>query len=202
MPGSMPWGRWVHFDVETDKRLLVFKDGINNQTPPEIMVTRAEHVDENFQARFDATGRRYRFVIFNRREASPLWLNRAAHFRPQLDEGLMQAATNLIVGEHDFSSFRYTECQAKTPMCHVDEVQITRDGDVVIMEIQANRFLHNMVRILAGTLCLVGCGKISVDEFEEILHAKDRTKAGKTLPPGGLYLKHIFYPEHNVYESC
>jgi tRNA pseudouridine38-40 synthase len=138
--------------------------------------------------------RSYRYLIINRRARPALLLGRAWHVAAPLDAAGMHAAAQTLLGTHDFTSFRAAACQAKSPVRTLDRLDVSRDGDVVTMAVEARSFLHHQVRNLAGTLRLVGDGKWPVERVAAVLGARDRGAAGPTAPAEGLTLMRVDYP--------
>jgi tRNA pseudouridine38-40 synthase len=194
-------GQVVHFDTTAIRELKAWTYGTNTHLPPSIAVRWAQEVDDHFHARFSATARRYRYVIYNHPIRSAIWDSRATWYQHRLDAEAMQTAANYFLGEHDFSSFRSSQCEASTPMRHVQEIRISRDHHYVIMEIQANAFLHHMVRNIVGVLLRVGRGLEHPRIAQKILEAKDRRAAFITAPAAGLYLIQVEYPAYNLPKS-
>lgn len=159
-----------------------------------IAILGAERVSDDFHARFSAVKRHYIYRILNRRARLGLEAGRAWHVIEQLDEKAMQDAAQALLGNHDFTSFRDTECQAKSPVKTLDQLDVKRIGEEVRITTSARSFLHHQVRIMVGTLALAGKGKWSRKDVEAALKAADRTKAGPTAPPDGLYLTGVDYP--------
>jgi tRNA pseudouridine38-40 synthase len=157
----------------------------------------AELVPPDFHARFSAVGRVYEYRILNRRAPLALEANQAWHVIPPLDVQKMQTAANHLLGHHDFTSFRATRCQASSPVKTLDAFDIshaaTLAGDSIIARVASRSFLHNQVRIMMGTLKLVGEGRLNVMDIPPILKARDRKRGGTTAPPHGLYLKSVAY---------
>lgn len=158
-----------------------------------IAVTSAEKVGDDFNARFSAIRRHYLYRIINRRARLGLDAGRAWHVVEELDVPAMQKAARVLVGNHDFTSFRDSECQAKSPVKTLDMIDIERHGENVIIRTHARSFLHHQVRIMVGTLALVGKGKWMVKDVKAALEAKDRAKAGPTAPADGLFLVQVDY---------
>lgn len=185
----------IHFDTAAvrDERAWVY--GSNANLPKDVVVLWAKPVTEDFHARFSAERRAYRYVIFTR-EVRPTFLAYRVtwHYRP-LDIERMQAAGKQLLGEHDFSSYRAVACQAKSPVRTLHKLDISRQGPFIFIDIEANAFLHHMVRNIAGVLMAIGEGEKPVDWSREVLEAKDRTLGGVTAPPYGLYLTKVGYPE-------
>jgi tRNA pseudouridine38-40 synthase len=192
-------GQVVHFDTRAKRHIDAWLWGTNTHLPSSIVVRWARHVDYHFHARFTAKARRYRYVIFNH-PIRPAILNTRAswHYYP-LDVNRMQEAGNVLLGEQDFSSFRSSQCNSKSPMRNVIEFKVERRGDFVLMDIEANAFLHHMVRNIAGTLMKIGAGFKEVSWIQEVLTAKSRRAAAETAPPDGLYLTQVRYPEPYIF---
>jgi tRNA pseudouridine38-40 synthase len=184
----------IHFDTHADRNMRSWVYGANANLPKSVSVQWARVVGDDFHARFSAVRRRYRYVILNR-EIRPTFLygRTAWEYRP-LDEILMRRAAQDLVGEHDFSAYRAVACQAKSPMRNLYELEVKRDRDLVIIDLEANAFLHHMVRNIAGVLMDIGAGKQPPDWAREVLESRDRTLGGVTAPPHGLYLNGITYP--------
>ena len=155
---------------------------------------RAVEVDEGFHARFSAEARRYRYVLLNRRIRPGLAGGRVGWTHGDLDEEAMAAAAACLAGEHDFTSFRAAECQAKSPVRLMHSVSVQRRGEVVVFDFHANAFLHHMIRNLVGSLVFVGKGRRPVDWMAELLAARNRSLAAPTFAPDGLYLCGVDYP--------
>ena len=185
----------IHFDSDASRSDRSWLLGTNANLPDGVCLLSAQPVDSEFHARFSAQSRRYRYVILNRGVPSALLRHRVCWQHRPLDTGLMQQGADLLVGEHDFSSFRAVACQAKNPVRTVQRLDVTRSGDFLYLDIQANAFLHHMVRNIAGVLMTVGCGERPVEWVREILSLRDRTRGGVTAPASGLYLVGVSYPE-------
>ena len=185
----------IHFDSEVSRSNRSWVLGTNSNLPDAVVLLSAQPVDAEFHARFSAQSRRYRYVILNRSVSSALLRHRVSWQHRPLDVGLMQQGADLLVGEHDFSSFRAVACQARNPVRTVQRLDVRRSGDFLYLDIQANAFLHHMVRNIAGVLMTVGCGKRPVEWVSEILALRDRTRGGVTAPASGLYLVGVSYPE-------
>lgn len=188
-------GQVVHFDVSQTRATPAWSLGTNAHLPKDISVTWAQPVSDDFHARYSATARRYRYVILNRRTRSALWGSRTAHAVSTLDAALMHQAGQVLLGENDFSSFRAAQCQSRTAMRNVQALSVQRAGDFVWMDIQANAFLHHMVRNIIGTLMQVGTGKHPPEWLIDVLAARDRRAAGYTAPAEGLVFLGPIYPE-------
>ena len=185
----------VDFEPPVDRPLTAWVRGVNTFLPPTVAVKWARWVPDDFSSRFSATERIYEYWILNAPIRSPLMEGKVGWQVRALDEKLMQPAANYLIGEHDFSSFRAAECQAKSPVRVMHEVRIERVGRMIGIRLRANAFLHHMVRNIVGSLVYVGTGRESVDWFKEVLEARDRTVAAPTFAAGGLYLVGVRYPE-------
>ena len=186
-------GQVGHFDTMSDRPERAWTMGVNSCLPADIAVSWASEVSDDFHARFSAVARSYRYVILNQPLRSPLMADRAWWYHRPLDVHAMQAAAEILVGEHDFSAFRAAECQAHSPVREVLAVHVRRDGPLVALDITANAFLHHMVRNIAGTLVHIGRGEALPSWMAEVLEGRDRRGAGMTAPPHGLYLMHVDY---------
>ena len=164
----------------------------NGLLPDDITVLSVEAVADDFHARFLARSKLYRYRILLQANRSALERHRAWQIPYKLDVTAMQAAAGCLIGKHDFSSFQGSPTDTKNPVCHVTRLEIIHSGELII-EIEANRFLKQMVRSIVGTLVEIGRGKLAVGAMQEILAARDRTKAGPTAPPQGLYLVRVDY---------
>ncbi|PZQ49151.1 MAG: tRNA pseudouridine(38-40) synthase TruA [Micavibrio aeruginosavorus] len=190
-------GQVAHFDLDYGDRALSGHDlakAINAHLRPEkIAILKAEETDPEFHARFDAVNKLYRYNIINRN--APLTVDHGLAWQvwKNLDANAMHDAAQVLLGQHDFTTFRDSECQAKSPVRTLDRIEVKRDGDLISMEVEARSFLHHQVRNTIGTLVLVGEGKWTCEDFKKALEAKDRTKGGMTAPPDGLYLVRIDY---------
>ena len=167
--------------------------GLNALTPADITIKEVEIVPDSFDARRDGRSRVYRYYILNRSMSSPFYLNRAWHVHEPLDVSAMREAICCLVGEHDFSSFRAAGCEASHPIRQVYQNSLEGRGDLLIYTIEATAFLRHMVRNITGTLVEVGRGLRTSASFNESLDARDRTKAGATAPPHGLFLVKVNY---------
>ncbi|HSV30026.1 MAG TPA: tRNA pseudouridine(38-40) synthase TruA [Candidatus Omnitrophota bacterium] len=187
-------GQVIHVDLPKDFAADRVRDGLNHHLKPHpVAVRAAEAVDDDFHARFSATGRAYLYRIVNRRAPLALDRDRAWRVPVALDCDAMQQAANHLLGHHDFTTFRASECQAKSPMKTLDVLQVTRQGDDIAVVTAARSFLHHQVRNMVGTLKLVGEGKWSPDDVRRALEARDRAAGGPTAPAGGLYLTGVRY---------
>ncbi len=187
-------GQAAHVDLAKDWDGDTVRDAINFHLRPQpIAVLTAEQVAENFDARFSATERHYLYRIVNRRADLALDQNRAWRVPRPLDADAMHAAAQKLVGRHDFTTFRAAECQAKSPVKTLDQLDVKRDGDELRITAAARSFLHHQVRSIVGSLVHVGEGKWSAEELADALAARDRTRCGQVAPPQGLYLVRVEY---------
>lgn len=183
----------VHFDSDSVRSERGWVLGANTHLPPQVSVLWARVVPDAFHARYSAFARRYRYLILNRGPRPALVAQRVCWVRGPLDAERMHEAAQALVGEHDFSSFRAAECQARTPMRQLHEISVERHGELIVVSVLANAFLHHMVRNIAGVLIAIGKGERPVGWAREVLEARDRTKGGITAPAAGLYLTGVRY---------
>lgn len=189
-------GQVAHFHTETAIPPHGFRRGLNALLPPSIAVVACSEAAPGFHARFDARGKHYRYTLLTRPDRSPLLRDRAWHCPRPLDLAAMEAAAAHMLGERDFAALRAAGCTARTTRRRIDAVRFTRERDDLLhLDVHGNAFLRNMVRILAGTLVDVGEGRLAAADVPAILDSRDRTRAGRTAPPGGLTLVSVFYPE-------
>ena len=187
-------GQVAHFDIAADKRLEEVRGALNYHLKPNpIAVPTVEIAPPHFHARFSATGRRYRYRILNRRSRPGLDAGFVWHVPVPLDDRAMADAASVLIGHHDFNSFRAIHCQAKSSLRTLDVLKVNRNGEEISIDVAARSFLHNQVRILVGTLQLVGRAQWRTADVEAALAAKDRTRAGPTAPPQGLCLMEVRY---------
>ena len=187
-------GQVVHFDTGAQRRSHGSRLGISSFLPDDIAVPWAREVGPEFDARFSATARHYRYLLLNRPVRPGLWSGRAGWTWKPLAVGPMQRAAGHWLGEQDFSSFRSAQCQARHARRRLDRLAVRRHGDWVVFDVSANAFLHHMVRNLVGTLVVIGAGERQPDWARDVLVARDRRCAGPTVEPGGLYLMAVDYP--------
>ncbi len=187
-------GQVAHIDLAKEAPADTVRDAINaHLRPAAIAVLAAETAPQDFHARFDATGRHYRYRILNRRAPPTLERGRVWHVGAPLDAGAMHEAGQILVGKHDFSSFRAAECQAKSPVKTLDALTVSRLGEEIEVAVRARSFLHHQVRNFVGTLRLIGEGKWSPADLQAALAAKDRARGGPTAPAEGLCLVAVIY---------
>lgn len=187
-------GQVAHVDIGKSFEPARLCDGLNAHLRPHpISVLAAEHVAPDFRARFDATKRTYLYRIINRRAALALERGHAWRVPRALDVDAMHAAAQALVGKHDFTTFRDTNCQANSPVKTLDVAAVSRNGDHVDCAFEARSFLHRQVRSIVGTLVEAGLGKMSVADVAGALAAKDRARCGPVAPADGLYLMRVDY---------
>jgi tRNA pseudouridine38-40 synthase len=188
-------GQVVHFDTGAERSERGWLLGANTNLPPDISVSWARPVDDEFHARFSATGRRYRYVILNRLQRSALHRHRAWWVHQSLDAVLMHEAAQSLLGEHDFSAFRAAGCQAHSAVRELTAISVTRQDQWIYLDVAANAFLMHMVRNITGTLAAIGQGEQPVGWIRDVLAGRDRTAGGVTAPPHGLTLVAVDYPQ-------
>jgi tRNA pseudouridine38-40 synthase len=193
----------VHFDCDTHRDPWSWVRGLNSFLPSDIVVNWAQAVDHSFDARFSAFERSYVYALHVGPCRAPTVASRAGYLMLATDKWLdtdaMQMASACLLGEHDFSSFRSSECQSKTPIKTVYDIQILDQKPWVYIVVRANAFLHHMVRNLVGSLLAIGQGKQPSDWLTQVLEAKSRQLAAPTFSPDGLYLARVGYPpEHQI----
>ena len=187
-------GQVAHVDLTKDWPAKKVRDALNAHLRPDpISVLACEQVTEGFDARFSAKTRHYRYRIINRRSPPALERDRAWHVIYQLDADAMHDAAQVLVGHHDFTTFRSTECQAASPEKTLDRLAVTRHGEEVWIEASSRSFLHNQVRSMVGSLKLVGDGKWTAEDLRKALEARKRTACGPVAPACGLYLVRVDY---------
>ncbi len=188
-------GQVAHFDLSKPRPIHKIADALNFHLRPEpVAVLAAEEVGPDWSARFDATLRAYRYVIINRR--ADLTLDRGLAWRVpfrDVDAGAMDRAAQALVGQHDFTTFRDMECQAKSPVRTLDKISVARYGEGIEVTVEARSFLHRQVRSIVGSLIEVGRGARGEDWMADILQARDRTACGPVAPPDGLFLERVEY---------
>jgi tRNA pseudouridine38-40 synthase len=187
-------GQVAHVDLAKHWETDTVRDALNAQLRPSpIAVLAAELVPETFDARFSAVKRHYRYRILNRRADLTLDLGHAWRIPRPLDHTAMHEAAQRLTGKHDFTTFRSTECQAKSPLKTLDQLDVVRDGDEIAVIASARSFLHSQVRSMVGSLALVGDGKWSADDLAAVLESRDRARCGPLAPPDGLCLMRVDY---------
>ncbi len=187
-------GQVAHLDLTREATAETVRDALNfHLKPAPVAVLGAEAVSADFHARFSARARLYRYRIANRRAPLAVDRGRAWLVWAPLDAVAMQAAAQRLVGHHDFTSFRAAQCQSASPVKTLDRLDVIRSGEEIRIEARARSFLHHQVRNMVGTLKLVGEGNWSADDVAEALAARDRSAAGPTAPPHGLFLTEVWY---------
>ena len=192
-------GQAAHVDIERDTDAKTVRDALNAHLRPNpISVLEATAVSDEFHARFSAQARSYLYRIINRRAPLATQRDFAWHVGVLLDAELMNEAAQQLIGKHDFSTFRASMCQAKSPVKTLTSLDVTREGDAINVRASAPSFLHHQVRNFVGTLKLVGEGKWTASDVSQALAARDRTKGGPTAPPEGLFLTSVTYPPNSL----
>ncbi len=190
--GAHALGQVFTFSSATQLSAEALRRAVNARLPYDISLRHADEAPESFHPRHSARSRTYRYLIWNRPARSPFWSDRATHIPVPLDHALMHEACQLLVGNHDFSSFVPLH-QDTNRTRTIIRASCFRDGDLVSIELEGNSFMRQMIRSIAGTLIRVGLKKVSIGEFAEILESKTRTEAGDTAPAQGLYLVSVQY---------
>lgn len=186
----------AHFNSDKYYDPQVVSNALNfyiKQQDAKISIIQTELVDDTFHARFSAKKRTYQYVILNRNSPSPLYKNRVWHVKKPINITSMTSAASLLLGTHDFSSFRNKDCQAKSPIRTLDRIDISSANEFIYLDFESKSFLHNMVRNITGTLVKIGSGEWPITIITEILEAKDRSKAGPKAPACGLYFMKVQY---------
>lgn len=187
-------GQVANFSLQSHWKPHVVMNAVNfHLKPNSIAILACDESDREFNARFSATGRHYRYRIINRRAPLTVDDGLAWLFKRSLDEEAMHEAAQILVGRHDFTSFRAVACQAKSPLRTLDKLEVSRQGDEILIRTSAQSFLHNQVRAMVGSLSLVGTGQWQTRDLIQALEAKDRQAAGPNAPPHGLYLTAVDY---------
>jgi len=187
-------GQVIHMDLEQDWRPAVVRDALNAYLMPQpISILEAEKVANDFHARFSATGRRYLYRILNRRSPPAVDQGRVWHVRRPIDVEAMNEAAQVLVGHHDFTTFRDMQCQSRSPLKTLDVARVWREGQEVHLVFEARSFLHRQVRSMAGSLCQVGIGRWTAADIKTLLEARDRQACGPVAPADGLYLTGVGY---------
>lgn len=188
-------GQVIHFDTEAERDDWSWIRGTNTHLPRSITVLWVKRVSEDFHARFSAIRRAYRYVIYNRDERPAILDGLVTWQFKSLDVERMQVAARDLIGRHDFSSYRAAGCQAKSPEREIYRLDVTRQDDMIFLDIEANAFLHHMVRNIAGVLMTIGVQEAPIEWAKEVLEHRDRKLGGITASPAGLYLTQVHYPE-------
>jgi len=187
-------GQVVHIDLEKDWKAETVRNALNAHLVPEpVAVLEASVAEEGWHARFSATERRYLYRILNRWAPPALDQGRVWHVKKPLDAEAMHAAAQVLVGHHDFTTFRDLGCQAKSPMKTLDVARVRREGEEVVLEFASRSFLHRQVRSMTGSLAEVGAGRWTKADLAAALEARDRRACGPVAPAEGLYLTGVSY---------
>ena len=193
--GVHAYGQVMHFDTHASRKEQEWVRGGNSLLPKDIVILWAKEVDNNFHARFSALSRTYRYIIRNTKTPSALWGKRSLWINQDLDLTAMKRASRYLLGEKDFSSFRGSGCQSNSPVREITDITIAKENEFISIDITANSFLLNMVRIMVGTLILVGRKDITASKINTIIEGKDRRLSGKTVSSDGLYFIGPKYPK-------
>ncbi len=195
-------GQVVSFDLDKAFPAKTVRDAVNAfLTPEPIAIVEAEIADDDFSARFSATGRMYLYRILCRRAPPALEQGRVWHVKKPLDAGIMHEAAQVLIGTHDFTTFRDIECQAKSPLKTLDIARVRRFGDEIHLVFAARSFLHRQVRSMTGTLVEVGLGRWDIDDVRQALAAANRAACGQVAPAHGLCLTHVTYEAEPNFEK-
>lgn len=186
----------AHFTTSAKRGIYNWLRGANSLLPDDVAIRWIQPMPDEFHARFGAIARRYRYITLNQPQRPAMLNHLVTHIHEPLDLALMQQAAAYIVGEHDFSSFRAAACQSNQPVRNIHHAKLFEHGQFIVFDIQADGFLHHMVRNLMGTLFAIGKGELQPEDYLRILEAKDRTIAPPTASPDGLYFINAYYPEH------
>lgn len=190
----MLFGQVANFKTNSNIPIEKFAIALNSNLKKSILIKKAEEVDERFHSRLNCKRKTYRYVIDNSKYGSAIYRNLETHIPIPLDVKKMKKAVKYFEGEHDFKAFKASGTSSKSSVRTIYKAEvIEKENNKIWIELTGNGFLYNMVRIIAGTLVDVGLGKIKADDIPEIIASKDRTKAGKTLPPHGLMLLNVVY---------
>jgi len=184
----------VHFDTSSERLPKAWVMGTNVYLPDDVSVVWAKPVDEEFSARFSAFKRAYRYIIFNRKSRPGIHASQVSWIYDELNIDAMHEAAQALIGKHDFSAFRSSVCQAKHAVRIMESINVVRENEYIYIDVQANAFLHHMVRNIVGSLLMIGRGEHQPGWMAELLTGKDRTKAGPTATASGLYLVAVEYP--------
>lgn len=181
----------VFLKSSVDCRGLKF--GLNGVLPPDIAILKAEDASEDFHARYDCKGKEYVYLIHNSETKSPFLADRMYRSWYPIDSKKLDTACKDFIGKHDFKSFCAASCDKEVTVRTIYDFSVKRCGDMVVFKVSGDGFLYNMVRIMVGTLLFINDGKLPADAIADIIASKDRTRAGKTVPPQGLYLNKVYY---------
>ncbi len=187
-------GQVIHFDTGAQRSARSWVFGANANLPREVVILWVREVDDSFHARFSAERRRYRYIIFNRAVRPTFLAGRTSWEYRLLDERRMNQAAQYLLGEHDFNAYRAVACQAHSPLRTVYRLEVAREEELLYLDVEANAFLHHMVRNIAGVLITIGAGEMPPEWAREVLESRDRRLGGVTAPAQGLYLAGVSYP--------
>jgi tRNA pseudouridine38-40 synthase len=187
-------GQTANFHTASTMPIVKIQNVLNHLLPRDIRVVKSQEVPDTFHATYHAKAKLYRYVIRNSQDHTVFDRNTYHHVRPMLNVAAMKKAATFLIGTHDFTAFRGTLGKWANPKRTITKIQIQKKGDEIILEYTGVSFLHQMIRILSGTLLYVGLGKLKPEDIKGILKSKDRKKAGPTLPPNGLFLVKVYYP--------
>ena len=189
----------IHFDSDKKRTLKAWTEGCNSILPDDIKLIWVRRVSEDFHARFSAIKRTYKYIVLNKKNTSIFYKNRTLHIKDKINLEIMKEASKHLIGEKDFTSFRASGCQSKSPMREIFEIKISRKKNLITFEISANAFLLNMVRIIVGTLLEFGLENKNPNLMKSIIEERDRNLSGKTIASDGLYFIGPEYPlEFNI----
>jgi tRNA pseudouridine38-40 synthase len=183
----------ISFTTTSSRSADNFVRGVNTHLPKDVRIIWVEEVPQDFHARFSAVSRKYVYVIDNSQVHSALFYRFSSHYSTPIDENKIIIASKHLIGEHNFHSFRSSECQAKNPIRVIKSIDIKRKNNFIFITIEANAFLHSMVRIIVGSFLEVGWGRKDSAWIKNVLEKKDRREAGNTAKPNGLYLQNVKY---------
>jgi tRNA pseudouridine38-40 synthase len=192
--GVHAWGHVANFTTNSQLPAAAWSPALNRLLPDDIRVLSSADVPPDFHARYSAQGKIYEYHILNRKAPSALLRDRVWHVDRKLNVAAMRRAAQVLVGRHDFSSFRSAGCNSRTPVRRLRSLRISRSGDRILIRLEADAFLMHMARNITGTLVEVGLGRFTAEEVRRILRSRDRKVAGKTAPARGLYLLCVIYP--------
>lgn len=186
----------AHFHTTAKREPYNWLRGVNTLLPKDIAVRAITAMPDDFHARFSAIARRYRYITLNQPFRPSILYGQATHEYAPLDVQKMQQAVNLLIGTHDFTSFRASQCQSKQPVRNVHFANLLQHGELIVLDIQADGFLHHMVRNIMGNLFMIGRGEKSAEWLTELILAKDRNQGAPTASADGLYFVNALYPPH------
>ncbi|TYQ15151.1 UNVERIFIED_CONTAM: tRNA pseudouridine38-40 synthase [Acetivibrio alkalicellulosi] len=191
--GVHAYGQTANFKTHSSIPADRFSYALNKMLPDDIVIKQSEEVEIDFHARYNAKGKKYRYIIYNSQFPSAILRNRAYHIPFKLNFENMKEGASFFCGTHDFSAFKSSGSSVKTSIRTITEISLVKNEDIIKMEIAGDGFLYNMVRIIAGTLVDVGMGRIESKDIIGIIEGRDRKKAGRTAPAQGLYLLEVYY---------